>query len=303
MACSNYWTMNGRIIIQVLTLLSEAYESGNQAVRTAAQAATSQTLRSFCNFLGKLFFTFSAWFLFNCLNVQRTKARNSTKLSQVLVSHQLEFPVSMKSFLYSSLFAAEWKKFKGNFVLPSKRTGLLKVVFSAPTGRSCSGVVFLLECLHTLISSLPQQTHTNKHFTTFLWQKFCPSLIAFLGSPRVDKNIVSSNKTEGEMGRGSGCLASALSFDSHEAKTVYRFAYIMPKNGSFVYNGEFSSSIGTQLVRLVGCVGSLRPVLESVFHRMLLYPPPQHRLEALQALREVINLTVLYWAASKKKNL
>lgn len=103
------------------------------------------------------------------------------------------------------------------------------VVCVGSTDRSSHSVVFLLECLHTLVSSLPQSIHANRHFTAFLWQKLCPALIAFLGSPRVDKKIVSRQDRavggELEVGRGSGGLPSAPSFDTYQAKTVYRLVH------------------------------------------------------------------------------
>lgn len=50
----------------------------------------------------------------------------------------------------------------------------------------------------------------------------------------------------------------------------------------------FFFSIGIQVVRLVGRERPLRPVLEALFHRMLLLPNPPKRLEPLRAARELL---------------
>ncbi|XP_064488715.1 brefeldin A-inhibited guanine nucleotide-exchange protein 3-like isoform X2 [Ornithodoros turicata] len=127
----------------------------------------------------------------------------------------------------------------------------------------------LLQCIKTSFSCFRGDVKKSSGFLDFVWQQLCPRLVACLGSPRKDKNIVSAQRFEkGEMGRGSGCLAAAPSCHGEEAKLVY--------------------SIALELVRVVGEVGTLRPVLGSLFHRMLLYPPPQHCLEALKFVKEML---------------
>ena len=44
--------------------------------------------------------------------------------------------------------------------------------------------------------------------------------------------------------------------------------------------------IAAELVRLVGSVDSMTPVLQSLYPRVLLYPPPQHRVEAIKIMKE-----------------
>lgn len=56
-----------------------------------------------------------------------------------------------------------------------------------------------------------------------LWQRLCPALVALLGSPMSQGLSRASGRTEGQMGRGSGCLAHpGPLFNNQQARAIYR---------------------------------------------------------------------------------
>lgn len=86
-----------------------------------------------------------------------------------------------------------------------------------------------------------------------------------------------------DQGRGSGCSSSAP-------------ARIAPVVRTVCY-------IAAELVRLVSCVESMKPVLQSLYHRILLYPPPQHRTEAIRIMKEVFLSASIHTLVSDGMNV
>uniref|UniRef100_A0A1A8S0P6 KIAA1244 n=1 Tax=Nothobranchius rachovii TaxID=451742 RepID=A0A1A8S0P6_9TELE len=152
-----------------------------------------------------------------------------------------------------------------------------------------------LECILSMLSSCPLTIHLSRGFTDLVWKQLCPSLVAIMGNPINDKTITSHHGFIGapnrdrtserlsqgfsqevdcsgggvsDQGRGSGCSSSAP-------------ARIAPVVRTVCY-------IAAELVRLVSCVESMKPVLQSLYHRILLYPPPQHRTEAIRIMKEIL---------------
>ncbi|XP_028913751.1 brefeldin A-inhibited guanine nucleotide-exchange protein 3 isoform X3 [Ornithorhynchus anatinus] len=137
-----------------------------------------------------------------------------------------------------------------------------------------------LECILSMLSSSSTSMHHHKAFTDLIWKHLCPALIVILGNPVHDKTITSAHSSGpsfepispssgvSDHGRGSGCSSTAPALSGPVARTIYYVA------------GE--------LVRLVGSVESMKPVLQSLYHRMLLYPPPQHRVEAIKIMKEIL---------------
>ncbi|TRY96964.1 hypothetical protein DNTS_033571 [Danionella cerebrum] len=132
-----------------------------------------------------------------------------------------------------------------------------------------------LECILSMLNSSPPTMHQQRSFTDLIWKQLCPALVVIMGNPASDKSITSahlgqSQDSDGavsDQGRGSGCSSSAPSMIGPVVRTI--------------------CYVAAELVRLVGCVESMKPVLQSLYHRILLYPPPQHRVEAIKIMKEV----------------
>ncbi|KAM4865769.1 brefeldin A-inhibited guanine nucleotide-exchange protein 3 isoform 2-T2 [Thomomys bottae] len=139
-----------------------------------------------------------------------------------------------------------------------------------------------LECILSVLSSSSSSMHLHRGFTDLIWKSLCPALIVILGNPIHDKTITSAHSSTAstsmesdaaslgvsDHGRGSGCSCTAPALSGPVARTIYYLA--------------------AELVRLVGSMDSMKPVLQSLYHRVLLYPPPQHRVEAIKIMKEIL---------------
>lgn len=150
MACSPTCTLNGRLLIEILSRCGECWEHGVRAVRAASLAAASQCLRTICAFL-------------------------HDEAEEVLSAAT---PTGIASVAQASAVYNE--------VIPVMQwlcSRLVEPKIGSPKKQETSGSLYLTECILTLTTALPRNVQTNPHFTAFLWQKFCPTLAAALGSP------------------------------------------------------------------------------------------------------------------------
>lgn len=230
MACSSNVTLNGRLLIEVLSRCGEFWEYGSRSIKASSLAAASQCLRTFCTFLKD----------------EADELKTSCSSNLVATSTIYNETIPVMQWLCSKLIDS------GNNSTPKKQHSSL----------------FFIECILTLTSSLSSDVNSSPHFMAFLWKTFCPNLAASLGFPgriNMDKKFTykdAINMIENE-NRG---FFTRNGLEGSEARCVYLTAI--------------------QLIRIAGAQGSLRPVLEALFHRMLLLPSPEKRTEPLRCVRD-----------------
>lgn len=236
MACSSTCTLNGRLLIEILSRSGENWENGTRAVKAASLAAASQCLR-----------TFSAFLKDETEEIIRTAPGGIMSLAQATAVYNEVIPVMQ--WLCSRL-------------VEPKLNG-------SPKRNDTNGTLFLTECILTLATSLSKDVQSNPHFTAFLWQKFCPTLAASLGSPgrvNLEKKFTYKDALHIIESESRGFFTGP-GLDGPQARCIYLTA--------------------VQLLRIAGGQGALRPMLEALFHRILLLPTPQNRADPLKCVREI----------------
>ncbi|XP_060566727.1 brefeldin A-inhibited guanine nucleotide-exchange protein 3-like [Ruditapes philippinarum] len=149
-----------------------------------------------------------------------------------------------------------------------------KVAVAAKAGQSKQAVPLLLEGILAIVSNSPAQLRNCEGFQQLVWQNLCPTLISLLGIPRAEIKPKAGGDTQRNV--------DSTNLSSATAKIIY--------------------SISVAIAKMVGPVKSLRPVLESLFHRILICSSPNNRHDALKALKELLSspsklcdITVTYY--------
>uniref|UniRef100_A0A5K3FNK2 SEC7 domain-containing protein n=1 Tax=Mesocestoides corti TaxID=53468 RepID=A0A5K3FNK2_MESCO len=139
-------------------------------------------------------------------------------------------------------------------------------------------VPIYLEAIATIISLLPVTMIRQRVFLNILWQRLCPVLMWFLSNPKEERSITSTLDLQQHLENGAART-------THGSASSVAPPTLWPEGLRFIYD------IVIHLAYLVGPVRELRPMLESLFHKMLLYPPPSHRLDALNAVCRILEST------------
>ncbi|KAM7542562.1 hypothetical protein Aperf_G00000008502 [Anoplocephala perfoliata] len=128
-------------------------------------------------------------------------------------------------------------------------------------------VPLYLQAIATIMSRIPVSMIKQRAFLNILWQRMCPMLMWFLSNPKYERNITSTSGLHSPKDRQTIGTATSVAPPT-----------LWPEGLKFIYD------IVVDLAYLVGPIGELRPMMESLFHKMLLYPPPIYREGALNAV-------------------
>ncbi|CAF3346265.1 unnamed protein product [Rotaria socialis] len=114
--------------------------------------------------------------------------------------------------------------------------------------------IFILELHDLLVRSLTRTVYFYQPFIDFIWKKYSPAVVSFLGSPIIDARCIMYVKNNAS--------------DPHLRRIVYR--------------------IILNLICFIAPIGSLRSVSETLFQRLCLSQTTNERSDLLIVLNEVI---------------